>query len=222
MDELLEGVTWFRQSSVRVVRAGVEVHVDPLGVSGETAADVVLLTHPHYDNFSEDDVDRVRGAETVVIAPASMKKLIEGADHYMKPGDLLHLAPLEVLGVPAYNLDKRFHPRENQWLGYVFTLGGVTFYHAGDTDFLRSMEDIRCDVAFLPCGGRYTMGPEEAARAGEACGARVVVPIHWGDTDGSREEAERLAELFPGEVRILERAADRGEDPPLADDARLH
>ncbi len=222
MSDLLEGVTWFRQSSVRIRRNGVELHVDPLGVDEETEADVVLLTHPHYDNFSEEDVDRVRGAKTVVLAPASMKKLIEGADHYLRPGDLLHLEPVEVLAVPAYNLDARFHPRESQWLGYVFTLGGITYYHAGDTDFLDSMKEIRCDVAFLPCGGRYTMGPAEAARAAEACGARLVVPIHWGDTEGSRGEAERLAELFAGEVRILERSADGGDDATTAGPDRLH
>jgi L-ascorbate metabolism protein UlaG (beta-lactamase superfamily) len=97
---------------------------------------------------------------------------------------------------------------ESAWLGYVFTVGGVTYYHAGDTDYLDSMKDIRCDVAFLPCEGHYTMGPEEAARAARDCGARVVVPIHWGDSGGSAGEAQRLAELAPrGRVRILERSA---------------
>jgi L-ascorbate metabolism protein UlaG (beta-lactamase superfamily) len=80
----------------------------------------------------------------------------------------------------------------------------VTYYHAGDTDFLDSMYDIRCDVAFLPCEGHYTMGPEDAARAGVACGASVVVPVHWGGAAGSREDAERLVQLFPGEAAILE------------------
>jgi L-ascorbate metabolism protein UlaG (beta-lactamase superfamily) len=205
MDDMLEGVTWFRGSSVRIRRAGLEVHVDPIGVSDDSKADFILLTHPHYDNFSERDIDRVRTPRTTVVAPATMKKLLDDADHFLRPGDMLQLAGLDVLAVPAYNVDKRFHLPEQGWLGYVFTLGGVTFYHAGDTDFLPSMFGIRCDVAFLPCGGQYTMDPGQAARAAAACDASIVVPIRWGEPHSTREEVEAMAPLIDGELRILER-----------------
>lgn len=208
MVDMLDGVTWFRQSSVRVRRAGIEVQVDPLGVTEPSEADFILLTHPHYDNFSEEDIARVRGPDTVLMAPATMKKQFSDADHFLRPGDMVQLEGLDVLAVPAYNREKKFHPAESSWLGYVFTLGDVTYYHAGDTDFLDSMHGIRCDVAFLPCDGHYTMSAEDAARAGSACGAGVVVPIHWGDAVGGREDAEEVAELFPGQVRILERASE--------------
>jgi L-ascorbate metabolism protein UlaG (beta-lactamase superfamily) len=203
--DLLAGISWFRGTSVRIRRGGFEIHVDPLGLSESAEADVVLLTHPHYDNFSEADIARVRGPETVLVAPASMKKLIADADHFMRPGDMLQLDGIDVLAVPAHNVKKKFHPPEQGWLGYVFTVDGTTYYHAGDTDYLASMRGIRCDVAFLPCGGHYTMGVEDAAKAGLACGAQVIVPIHWGEPHGTRQEVERLAELFPREVRILER-----------------
>ena len=206
MRDLLDGITWFRGSSVRIRRNGVEIHVDPLGLREGSRADLVLLTHPHYDNFSEDDIARVRGPETVLIAPASMKKLLADADHFMRPGDMLQLDGFDVLAVPAHNVEKKFHTQDNGWLGYVFTVGGTTYYHAGDTDFLPAMFGIRCDVAFLPCGGHYTMGVEEAAKAAGACGAALVVPIHWGEPHGTLEDLERLAELFPGKVGILERA----------------
>lgn len=208
MVELLDGVTWFRGSSVRVRRAGVDLHVDPRGVPDDGPADYVLLTHPHYDNFSEPDIERVRGPGTVVVAPSSMKKQLGDADHFMRPGDMLQLEGIDILAVPAYNRDKKFHPPDAGWLGYVFTLGMVTYYHAGDTDLLPSMGDIRCDVAFLPCDGHYTMGPEEAAVAADEVDARVVVPIHWGDASesGSRDDARRLASRLPGRVVILERS----------------
>jgi len=125
----------------------------------------------------------------------------------MRPGDMLQLDGLDVLAVPAYNVDKRFHRPEQGWLGYVFTVGGVTYYHAGDTDLLPSMSGIRCDVAFLPCGGHYTMGPEDAARAATACAASVIVPIHWGEPHATREDVERIRDLFDGEVFIPEREA---------------
>lgn len=207
MTDMLDGITWFRGSSVRVQRDGLEIHVDPIRVSDDSRADVILLTHPHYDNFSEADIDRVRTPRTVVVAPASMKKLLEDGDHFMRPGDMLQLEGLDILAVPAHNVGKRFHRPEQGWLGYVFTVGGVTYYHAGDTDFLPAMADIRCDVAFLPCGGHYTMGPEDAARAAAACGAAVVVPIHWGEPHGTREEVEAIRDLFQGEVHILDREA---------------
>ncbi|MGD8602732.1 MAG: MBL fold metallo-hydrolase [Gemmatimonadota bacterium] len=207
MRDLLDGITWFRGSSVRIRRDGVEVHVDPLGLTEDSKADIVLLTHPHYDNFSEADIARVRGPDTVLVAPASMKKLLADADHFMRPGDMLQLDGFDVLAVPAHNVDKKFHTEENGWLGYVFTIGDVTYYHAGDTDFLPAMYGIRCDVAFLPCGGHYTMGVEDAAKAGEACGAEMIVPIHWGESHGTREDIERLAEMFSRKVGVLEREA---------------
>lgn len=206
MSDLLDGVTWFRGSSIRILRAGVELYVDPVGVPEDGEADYVLLTHPHYDNFSEEGIARVRGTGTVVVAPATMKKQLEDADHFMRAGDLVSLDGVDILAVPAHNLQKKFHPAESGWLGYVFTLGSVTYYHAGDTDLLASMEDIRCDVAFLPCDARYTMDPSDAARAAEMVGARVVVPIRWGDADGSDDDPKRMDRLFDGDVHLLDRA----------------
>ncbi len=205
MSDSLEGITWFRGSSVRIRQNGVEIHVDPLGVDEDSQADIVLLTHPHYDNFSEDDIERVRGSGTVIIAPASMKKLLADADHFMRPGDMLQLDGFDVLAVPAYNVEKKFHTAEQGWLGYVFTVADTTYYHAGDTDFLPAMFGIRCDIAFLPVGGHYTMGVEKAARAGEACGAEVIVPIHWGESHGTDNDIEELKELFSRTVAVLER-----------------
>ena len=205
MSDKLNGVTWFRGSSVRIRRTGLEIHVDPIHVSDDSTADIVLLTHPHYDNFSEDDIARVRTPETLIIAPVTMKKQLGDADHFMRPGDMLQLEGFDVLAVPAHNVEKKFHTPADGWLGYVFSVGDTTFYHAGDTDFLPSMFGIRCDVAFLPFGGHYTMGVDDAARAAEACGAETIIPIHWGEPHGERRDVERLNDLFSGEVIILDR-----------------
>lgn len=190
---------------------GREIHVDPSGVTEESEADLILLTHPHFDNFSEADIERVRGPHTVVVAPSTMKKQLTDADHFLRPGDMLQIDGFDILAVPAHNLRKKFHTADDGWLGYVFTLGGTTFYHAGDTDFLPSMAGIRCDIAFLPCDSHYTMTPEDAARAGEACGAEVVVPVHWGEPHGTRADVARLEELFPRTVWVLDRAGAKRE-----------
>ena len=109
MSDELNGLTWFRASSVRIQRAGLNIHVDPIHVSDGSTADIVLLTHPHYDNFSEDDIARVRTPDTLIIAPATMKKQLADADHFMRPGDMLQLDGFDVLAVPAHNVEKKFH-----------------------------------------------------------------------------------------------------------------
>ena len=133
-----------------------------------------------------------------------MRKQLADVDHLIRPGDMVHLDGIEILAVPAYNRGKKFHPPDSAWLGYVFTIEGTTYYHVGDTGYLEAMNQIRCDVAFLPCEGNYTMGPEDAAQAAEACKVELMIPVHRGGPAGTREDTERLKELFSGNVEILE------------------
>ncbi len=205
MTDFLDGVTWFRHSSIRVRRGGVEVHVDPWGVKGEGHADYILLTHPHFDNFSEEDIARIRGPNTVLLAPSTMRRQLSDVDHFLRPGDLIQTDRIDILAVPAHNQKRRFHPPDSGWLGYVFSVAGVTYYHAGHTDFLDSMRGIRCHVAFVPCASDYTMEFREALKAARACCASVLVPVHWGDQGVSPDELLEAEEIFSGEVRILDR-----------------
>jgi L-ascorbate metabolism protein UlaG (beta-lactamase superfamily) len=176
-------------------------------VTEKGEADYILLTHPHYDNFSEEDIARVRGPNTIVVAPASMRKQIDDVDHLLRPGDLIQLDRIDILATPAYNLGRKFHTPDSGWLGYVFSLDNVTYFHAGHTDPLESMAGIRCDVAFIPCCSDYTMGPMDAARVGEMCGASLLLPIHWEENADGQEEVEKIAPLFPERVEILPRTS---------------
>ena len=205
MNDFLDGVTWFRHSSIRIRRGGVEIHVDPLGVTEKSDADYILLTHPHYDNFSEEDIGKVRGHDTVVAAPTSMRKQLSDVDHLLRPGDLIQLDRIDILATPAYNRERKFHPADSGWLGYVFSLDNVTYFHAGHTDPLESMAGVRCDVAFIPCCSDYTMGPEEAVGVAEVCGASILVPLHWDDNPDGPSEVRKMVDLFSGTVELLER-----------------
>ena len=207
MTNFLEGVSWFRHSSIRIRKDGVEIHVDPWGVPEKGYADYILLTHPHYDNFSEEDIAKVRGPDTTVVAPTTMRKQLADVDHLLKAGDLIQLSGIDILGVPAHNLQRKFHPPESGWLGYVFSLDNITYFHAGHTDPIEFMAGIRCDVAFIPCCSDYTMGPEEAAKVGETCGASVLVPLHWDEDPGAREEVKKIADMFSGHVELLPRTS---------------
>jgi len=205
MNDFLDGVTWFRHSSIRIRKDGVGIHVDPWGVTEKGHADYILLTHPHYDNFSEEDIAKVRGPDTVVAAPSSMRKQLSDVDHLLKPGDLIQLDRIDILATPAYNRERKFHPADSGWLGYLFSLDNTTYFHAGHTDPLESMAGIRCDVAFIPCCSDYTMGHEEAVAVAEVVGASVLVPLHWDDAPEGPEEVGKMADLFSGEVALLER-----------------
>jgi len=205
MTDFLDGVTWFRHSSVRIRRAGVEIHVDPWGVTEKGEADYILLTHPHYDNFSEEDIAKVRGHNTVVVAPTSMRKQLGDLNHLLQPGDLIQLDRIDILAVPAHNREVKFHPADSGWLGYVFSLDNVTYFHAGHTDPLDSMAGIRCDVALIPCCSDYTMEPEEAVSVAEICNASVLVPLHWDDNPEGSDQVRKMEGLFSGQVVLLDR-----------------
>jgi L-ascorbate metabolism protein UlaG (beta-lactamase superfamily) len=207
MTDLLEGVSWFRYSAIRIRRDGLEVHVDPWGLTEKGNADYILLTHPHYDNFSEEDIAKVRGPDTIIVAPSSMRKQLGDVDHLLHPGDLIQLKGIDILAVPAHNKDAKFHPQDSGWLGYVFTIGNTTYYHAGHTDAIDSLAGIRCDVALVPCCPDYTLAPSEAAAVAELSGASVLVPLHWDDGEEGRAAFDSIKDHFSGTVSLLPRTS---------------
>ena len=153
---MLENITWYKQSAMRWKGERLVVYIDPWGITSDAPpADVVLITHAHGDHYSNDDIKRVTGAKTVFVAPADVAKELSGNVKTVKPGERLDAGPVKLETVPAYNRDParlQAHPKANNWVGYVLTLGGVTYYHAGDTDHLPELEKLRTDVAFVPIG----------------------------------------------------------------------
>jgi L-ascorbate metabolism protein UlaG (beta-lactamase superfamily) len=200
-DAMLKSVHWLGHAAVQIKGSRV-VYVDPFHIRTKETADLILITHDHYDHLSIQDIQKIQGPKTVIVAPASAAGL-SGTVRRMNPGDSIDVEGVHIRAVPAYNIDKPFHPRKKGNVGYVFTVDGVTYYHAGDTDFIPEMEDIRADVVFLPVGGTYTMGPEEAAKAAEAIGPKIAVPIHWGSVVGTQEDAKAFERLCRCPVKIL-------------------
>jgi L-ascorbate metabolism protein UlaG (beta-lactamase superfamily) len=192
---------WLGHAGFRITD-DVVVYVDPYSISGGAAADVVFVTHSHFDHCSADDIDRVRKDDTVVVCPADCG--VPGEIRTVSPGDEFEIKGVGVKVVPAYNVDKSFHPRSDNSVGYVLTIGGKRIYHAGDTDLIPEMSDIECDIALLPVSGTYVMTAREAADAASRIGAALAVPMHYGaGVVGSEEDArtfERLAEV-PVEVK---------------------
>lgn len=210
----LENVRVFTQSAIRIQsKDGVVIYLDPFSLTEAEAAhdaNYVLITHAHYDHFSPEDIARVAGDHTELVAPASMgAEVAHTADeigatavHLLQAGATLELPGVTVEAVPAYNVRPErleMHPQANGWLGYALTVDGVRYYAAGDTDQNPDNEHVACDVAFVPIGGTYTCDPHQAAAFVNALRPKTVVPIHYGSIVGVREDFDKFAaEVAPG------------------------
>lgn len=192
---MLSGFTWFVQSSYLWTDGDLVVAIDPWRIERDVIADAIFITHAHFDHYSPDDIDRLRGRDTAVIAPHDIARELHGNVIAVAPGDTVHAAGVRAEAVPAHNIvegRRDFHPERNRWVGYVLELGDIACYHAGDTDHLPALDGIRAEIGFLPIGGTYTMDPEEAGGLARAIGPRIAVPMHYGFVVGSPSDAARF------------------------------
>jgi L-ascorbate metabolism protein UlaG (beta-lactamase superfamily) len=207
---MLENIHWLGHDSFRI-DGGVTVYIDPWKLpAGQPAAGLILVTHDHFDHLSLPDIETIAGPDTVVVGPASVTAQVSGpATVTLAPGESAEVAGVEVLAVPAYNVDKfrapgqPYHPREAGGVGYVVALDGVRYYHAGDTDAVPEMAGIHCEVALLPVGGKFTMTWEEAAGACALIDTEAAVPMHYGELIGDIRDAEQFRNHCRVPVTIL-------------------
>ena len=202
---LLGRLHWLGHASFRL-DGPPTIYLDPWRLKGRLPqADVILISHDHHDHCSPDDVKRISGPGTVIVASATAAIKLRGDVRALRPGERTTVGEVEIEAVPAYNVKKSYHPRQAGHVGFIVTVGGERLYFAGDTDRIPEMVDITCDVALLPVGGTYTMDAAEAAAAAADIEPRVAVPMHWGaGVAGTRDDAERFRSLYDGQVAILE------------------
>jgi L-ascorbate metabolism protein UlaG (beta-lactamase superfamily) len=205
---MLERFTWFRQSALRFAGDGFTVYIDPWGTTGEDPpADVILITHAHADHFQPQEIERLSGAGTKLVAPHDVARELSGDVSVVAPGDSIEVSGISVQAVPAYNVHPdrlNNHPKTNRWVGYILELEGKAYYHAGDTDHTPELDEVKTDVAFLPIGGTYTMDPAEAAGLARSISPQIAVPMHYGFVVGSPKDAETFRlEAAPVTVEVL-------------------
>ena len=202
----VKGLTWLGHASFRIVRGGVTVYFDPWQLNAEPHdADLILITHPHFDHLEPADAAKVAKPETVIVTVADcVEKLKEakvpGTIQVVKPGDKINVKEVAIEAVPAYNTNKAFHPKEKGWVGFIVEVDGTRVYHAGDTDFIPEMNTFKADVALLPVSGTYVMTAEEAAQAAHAIAPKVAIPMHYGAIIGTKADAERFKGRLSGLV----------------------
>ena len=198
---MLGNIFWLGHSTIRI-DVGKVIYIDPWKLRGPKKADFVLISHSHYDHLSPEDVEKIRKNDTVIITTRDCAASLSGDVRVVKPGDTVRIGEIEVEAVSSYNIDKDFHPKENNWLGFVITVMGKRIYYCGDTDLIPEMESISADIVIAPVGGTYTMNAEEAARAVNMIKPETAIPIHYGDIVGSVEDAEKFRDLCEVPVDI--------------------
>ena len=195
-------IKWLGHASFKIKKDKI-IYIDPYHIDETEEADLILITHEHYDHCSPDDIKKIIKEDTVIICSKDACKKLSGNTIAVKPGDRKEVDDIIVDAVPAYNVGKKFHPKKKGGVGYVITIDGKKIYHAGDTDLIPEMEKLAVDIALLPVGGEYTMNAEEAAAAANKIKPKIAVPMHYGSIIGSEEDAEEFSKQCECEVRIL-------------------
>ena len=199
---MLEDIEVLYHSSIKIKKEKV-IYIDPFKIDQNYHdADIILITHDHYDHYSEEDIDKVKKDNTIIIVPEDLSTKVEKKEFRkelistVKPNQKYKVDEIKIETIPAYNINKQFHPKENGWVGYLIEINGSSYYMAGDTDITPENKNIKCDVAFVPVGGTYTMDFKEAANLINEIQPKIAVPIHYGSIVGSNQDAINFSKLL--------------------------
>lgn len=197
-------IRWLGHSGFNIEN---KIIIDPYKIAVPIKTNIVLITHPHYDHCSIEDVEKLADENTTIIIPpdctSKFARQEKGKIKIIETGQSLQIEDIKIEAIPAYNTNKPFHQKENNWCGYIITINNKKIYHAGDTDLIPEMNNLDVDIALLPIGGTYTMNVDEAIEAIKKIKAKTIIPMHYGSIVGSKADAERLKKLLPDKVVIL-------------------
>jgi L-ascorbate metabolism protein UlaG (beta-lactamase superfamily) len=200
--EMKHNIVWLGHDSFRI-DASTCIYIDPYQLDGGKPADLILVTHEHFDHCSPEDVARIQQPGTIIVTEKDSAEKLSGDVRVMTPGESLVLDGLTVEAVPAYNTNKDFHPKANGWLGFIIDIDDVRIYHAGDSDYIPEMEDLDVDIALLPVSGTYVVNPDEAVQAALAIKPKLAIPMHYGAIVGDQSDAAHFRDKLAGKIDVL-------------------
>lgn len=201
---MIEKIHWLGHDTFKI-EGELVIYTDPYQLKRKDSADLILITHEHFDHCSPEDVQKLMGKDTTVVAPADCVSKLGGKVKTVRVGDSFSVGKVKIEALPAYNVNKQFHPKKNGWVGYVITLQGIRIYLAGDTDRIPEMKNLgKIDIALLPVSGTYVMTAREAAEAAlQDIKPAIAVPMHYGSVVGSRRDAEEFQKLLEGKIQVV-------------------
>jgi L-ascorbate metabolism protein UlaG (beta-lactamase superfamily) len=202
VQDIAKKIVWLGHDSFRIDTSKT-VYFDPYQISSDPKADLILITHEHFDHCSPDDVAKIRQPGTIIVTEKDSARKLTGDIRVIKPGDSIRVNGVKIEAVPSYNTDKDFHPKTNAWLGFIVDLEGVRVFHAGDTDFIPEMKAFTVDIALLPVSGTYVMTADQAAEAALAMNPKLAIPMHYGSIVGNDEDAVRFKKALKGRIEVL-------------------
>ena len=197
-----QNIHWLGHDTFRIEGEQV-IFTDPFQIKKKDKADIILITHEHRDHCSPEDVKKIQGPDTIIVAPSDCAAKLQGNVKVIKPGDKIEIKGVTIEAVPSYNTNKQFHTKDRGWVGYVFTAKGQRIYIAGDTDYIPEMKNIRADIVLLPVSGTYVMTADEAAQAALDIKPKVAIPMHYGSIVGTKEDAQKFAEKLKGKIEVI-------------------
>ncbi len=202
LKEAVKKIHWLGHDAMRIDGSTVVV-IDPFQISVTKPADLILISHEHFDHNSPEDVAKIRKKDSIIVTDSASAKKLKGEIKVVAPGDKLSVKGVEIRVGPAYNTNKDFHPKSAGMLSFVFTLDGVRYYHAGDTDVIPEMNHLDVDIAFLPVSGTYVMTADEAVEAATAINPKIAIPMHYGAIVGSEDDAEKFKKALEGKIEVV-------------------
>ena len=207
-------IKWLGHDSFSLA-GNVKIIIDPYKITKQEKADLILISHNHFDHLSVDDLKNISTGGTSIVAAKECIDMLKGFDFKEKiglsPGEEKTVRGIKIKSVRAYNLNKinpdtkkPFHPKEDNKVGFLFELNGITIYHTGDTDLIPEMSDLKPEIALVPVSGTYVMTAQEAAKAVEKIKPKIAIPMHYGVIVGSEKDAHDFKHLVKScEVQIL-------------------
>ncbi len=210
-------IKWLGHSGFLIKDSKV-IYIDPYNIKEDSEkADLILITHSHYDHCSVSDINKIIKEGTKIIIPADCQSKITRFEipikmQIVEPEQELNHGNIKISTLPAYNIDKPFHSKDESWVGYLIKMNGLLLYHAGDTDVIPEMQKLtgyhKKFIALLPIGGRFTMSVEEAVEAAKIIKPFLAIPMHYGSIVGNNEDAQEFCELCKEEninAKILDK-----------------
>ena len=202
---MIKNIHWLGHDTFKFVGEKV-IYTDPFEIKRKDTADIILITHEHFDHCSPEDVKKIQGPNTIIVTTSDCAQKLSGKIKVVKPGDKINVEAIEIEVMPAYNTNKQFHTKDKGWVGYIFTVQGQRIYIAGDTDYIPEMKNFKVDIALLPVSGTYVMTAEEAVRAALDIKPKIAIPMHYGSPVvkvGSINDAKRFAEGLKGKIEVV-------------------